>query len=78
VGASFRLDEYLRDLPDTKKGVGRYAELFRSHPYLPKRVQALKLFADGAYYASITGADPAGKLSTEEVDKKVADLLSVF
>jgi Zn-dependent protease with chaperone function len=78
AGASFRLDEYLRDLPDTKKGVGRYAELFRSHPYLPKRVQALKLFADGAYYASITGGDPTGKASTEEVDKQVADLLSVF
>ncbi len=78
AGASFRLDEYLKDLPDTKKGVGRYAELFRSHPYLPKRVQALKLFADGAYYASLTGGDPAGKASTEDVDKQVADLLSVF
>jgi Zn-dependent protease with chaperone function len=78
AGASFRLDEYLRDLPDTRKGIGRYAELFRSNPYLPKRVQALKAFADGAYYASITGGDPAGKPSTEEVDKKVADLLSVF
>jgi Zn-dependent protease with chaperone function len=78
AGASFRLDEYLRDLPDTKKGVGRYAELFRSHPYLPKRVQALKLFADGAYYASLTGGDPAGKTSTEDVDQQVADLLKVF
>jgi Zn-dependent protease with chaperone function len=78
AGASFRLDEYLKDLPDTKKGVGRYAELFRSHPYLPKRVQALKLFAEGAYYASLTGGDPAGKPSTEDVDKQVAELLSVF
>ena len=78
AGASFRLDEYLKDLPDTKKGVGRYAELFRSHPYLPKRVQALKLFAEGAYYASLTGGDPTGKASTEDVDKQVADLLSVF
>jgi Zn-dependent protease with chaperone function len=78
AGASFKLDEYLRDLPETKKGIGRYAELFRSHPYLPKRVQALKLFADGAYYASITGGDPAGKISTEEVDKKVGELVSVF
>jgi Zn-dependent protease with chaperone function len=78
AGASFRLDEYLKDLPDTKKGVGRYAELFRSHPYLPKRVQSLKLFADGAYYASLTGVDPAGKMSTEDVDKKVGELLSIF
>jgi Zn-dependent protease with chaperone function len=77
-GASFQLDEYLRDLPDTKRGIGRYAELFRSHPYLPKRVQALKLFADGAYYAVVTGADPGGRPSADDVDKKVADLLSVF
>ncbi len=77
-GAAFQLDEYLRDLPDTKKGVGRYAELFRSHPYLPKRVQALKLFAEGAYYASVTGGDPTDRTSAADVDTKVADLLSVF
>jgi Zn-dependent protease with chaperone function len=77
-GAAFQLDEYLKELPDVKKGIGRYAELFRSNPYLPKRVAALRLFADGAYYATVTGADPTGKSPADEVDKKVADLLSVF
>jgi Zn-dependent protease with chaperone function len=77
-GAAFNLDEYMRDLPDTKKGLGRYAELFRSQPYLPKRIQALRWFADGSLYASVTGGDATGKPPTADIDKKVADLISVF
>src|SRR5262249_9751241 len=36
-GGTFSVDDYLRSVPDVKKGIGRYAELFRSHPYVPKR-----------------------------------------
>jgi len=77
-GSAFNAEEYLKAPPDVKKGVGRYAELFRSHPYVPKRVQALRLFAGSALYASVTGQDPAGKPSLPDVDKQVADLISVF
>ncbi|MEZ4369033.1 MAG: M48 family metallopeptidase [Kofleriaceae bacterium] len=80
-GQAFRLDEYLRDHPspaDTKRGLGRYTELFRAHPYLPKRVAALRLFADSALFASLTGGDPAGRPSTKDVDAQVAELISVF
>src|ERR1043165_6715927 len=35
-GAAFSADDYLRSLPDVKRGLGRYAELFRSHPQVPK------------------------------------------
>ncbi len=77
-GSAFNAEEYLRGLPDVKKGIGRYAELFRSHPYVPKRVQALRLFADSALYAQITGQDLTGKLSLPEIDKQVASLISVF
>jgi len=76
--SAFNAEEYLKSQPDPKKGLGRVGELFRSHPYVPKRVQALKLFADSALYASVTGADPAGKPSLPEIDKKVSDLISVF
>jgi Zn-dependent protease with chaperone function len=76
--AGFSAQEYLRDLPDPKKGVGRYAELFRSHPYVPKRVHALRAFADSAYYAMASGSDPSGKPSAPEVDRRVADIISVF
>jgi Zn-dependent protease with chaperone function len=77
-GSAFNAEEYLKAPPDVKKGLGRYAELFRSHPYVPKRVQALRLFAGSALYASLTGQDPAGKPSLIDVDKQVGDLISVF
>jgi Zn-dependent protease with chaperone function len=77
-GTAFNADEYLKSLPDVKKGIGRYAELFRSNPYVPKRVQALRLFADSALYAQVLGNDPTGKPSLPDIDKQVGDLISVF
>jgi Zn-dependent protease with chaperone function len=71
-------EDYLRTAPDVKRGFGRYAELFRSHPYVPKRVQALRLFAGSAMYAQATGGDPTGKPSLTDIDKQVADLISVL
>lgn len=69
---------YLQQLPEPRRGVGRYAELFRSHPYLPKRIEALRLFADSSFYKSYIGADTAGAPSAADVDTKVAEILSVF
>jgi Zn-dependent protease with chaperone function len=77
-GAAFSADDYLRSVPEAKRGIGRYAELFRSHPQLPKRVQALRLFAGSAMYAQATGDDPTGKPSLADIDKQVADLISVL
>jgi Zn-dependent protease with chaperone function len=77
-GSAFNAEDYLKSLPDVKKGVGRFAEFFRSHPYVPKRVQALRLFAGSALYAQITGQDPTGKPSLGDVDKQCAELISVF
>lgn len=78
-GSAFNAEEYLRSVQDVKKGgIGRYAELFRAHPYMPKRVQALRLFADSALYAAVTGGDPAGKPSLPDIDKQVSDLISIF
>jgi hypothetical protein len=78
--SQFNAEEYLRALPDAKKGgfIGRYAEMFRSHPYVPKRVQALRLFAESELYARFTGKDPTGKPSLPDVDKQVSELISVF
>jgi Zn-dependent protease with chaperone function len=77
-GSAFNADEYLKSLPDVKKGIGRYAEIFRSHPYVPKRVQALRLFADSALYAQLTNQAVTGKASLPDIDKEVGKLISVF
>jgi len=77
-GSQFNAEEYLKTVPDPKKGMGRFGELFRSHPYVPKRVAALKLFASSELYARVKGEDPTGKPSLADVDKQVADLISVI
>lgn len=77
-GSAFNAEDYLKSLPDVRKGLGRFAEMFRSHPYVPKRVQAIRLFAGSALYAQITGQDPTGKPSLGEVDKQCSELISVF
>src|SRR3954468_10323283 len=77
-GAAFNAEDYLKAVPDVKRGIGRYGELFRSHSQLPKRIQALRLFAGSAMYAQATGGDPTGKPSLADVDKQVADLISVL
>ena len=81
------LEEYLAQLDEMSKGVGRFDELNRSHPYLPKRVAALRLFAATTYFRSMSGtgraadaapdALPAGT-SKEDCDARVAELLSVL
>ncbi len=81
------VDEYLAQLDEASRGVGRLDELTRSHPYLPKRVAALRLFAETAYFKSVIGtgrpsngtpeAAPAGT-SKDECDAKVADLIAVL
>jgi Zn-dependent protease with chaperone function len=72
------IDAYLKQLPGTRSGIGRYAELFRSHPYLPKRVQALKLFSESSFYRRYLGDSSGAGRSTEEVDREVGQILSVF
>ena len=81
------LDEYLAQMEEASKGVGRFDELTRSHPYLPKRVAALRLFAQTTYFRSVAGtgrdagapveAAPAG-ISKEECDARVSELLAVL
>jgi Zn-dependent protease with chaperone function len=84
--SDINVDEYLAQLEEAGRSVGRFDELTRSHPYLPKRVQALRLFAETAYYKGVVtppggtapaGMSPAG-ISKDECDAKVAELLAVL
>jgi hypothetical protein len=74
------LDEYLKQLEESQQGPGRMVEAMQSHPYLPKRVQALRLFAQTHYCLKATGKNPAegeGK-SLASCDTQVKRLLSIF
>ncbi len=70
------LDAYLEQYEDGKKGPGRITELFASHPYVPKRVMALKVFSQTALYRKAVGLGEGG-LSMEECDNRVHEIIKV-
>lgn len=71
--------EYLKQLDESQQGAGKMLELFQSHPYLPKRVAALDLFAQTHYFQQAAGKVDAGSgQSLEWCDSKVGRILSVF
>jgi Zn-dependent protease with chaperone function len=73
------VDEYLRQLDEGQSGPRRFHELFAVSAYLPKRVQALRLFAETTFYRSVVGTLSEGTgISKEECDARVGELLAVF
>ena len=81
LAARIDLDEYLKQLEESQVGAGRLLELLQSHPYLPKRVAALRLFAQTHYYLQAIGVAKANEnvgLSLDACDAGVARIISVF
>jgi Zn-dependent protease with chaperone function len=70
------LDAYLEQYADMKQGIGRLTELGASHPYVPKRVMALKAFAETSLYRKAAGLGDGG-ISMEECDNKVHEIIKV-
>ena len=70
------VEDYLNQLDGLKEGVGRFSELLATHPYLPKRVAALRLFAQSNYFAALTGQ--RGGRPLDEIDREVEDLIQVM
>ncbi len=70
----FNLDAFLEQYEEGKETIGRYMEALASHPYLPKRVLAMRVFAESELYRKHTKAGAAG-LSMTEVDDRVKALL---
>jgi Zn-dependent protease with chaperone function len=76
-----KIDEYLKQLDEGRKGVGRFTEYFRSHPYLPKRIEALRLFARSSFYKRFAGlpVEPGEPvLDAGALDEQVSQLLQVW
>ena len=70
------VEDYLKQLEGIRDGIGRFSELWNSHPYLPKRIQAMRLFVQSNYYKSLTGE--RGGRPLDEIDREVEELIQVM
>jgi Zn-dependent protease with chaperone function len=70
----FNVDAFLEQHEESSHGIGKFMEVFATHPWLPKRVLAMRVFAESRLYRAATGLGDAG-LPMSEVDSRVAALL---
>ena len=70
----FNLDAFLEQHEEGSQGIGKYLEVFATHPWLPKRVLAMRVFGESQVYHKAIGLAPTG-LTMSEVDNRVAALL---
>jgi Peptidase family M48 len=73
----FSVDEFVKQYEDGKDSVGKYTELTASHPFLPKRLVALRAFAESELYRKHKGLGEDG-LSMVEVDEKVHEIIKIW
>lgn len=70
------LEAFLEQYDEAQATVGRFSEVFATHPWLPKRVLALRHFAASEFYRRHAGEGSDG-LSMEQVDEKVHGIVKV-
>jgi Zn-dependent protease with chaperone function len=70
----FNIDAFLEQHEEGKDGIGKYMEVFATHPWLPKRVLAMRVFAESEIYRKAAGLGANG-LTMKEVDDRVLALL---
>ena len=70
------VETYIEQLEAGRDGLGRFGELLASHPYLPKRIRALQLFAESRLYRNELGLE--GGLELDAVDAKTAEILRIL
>jgi Zn-dependent protease with chaperone function len=70
----FNLEAFLEQYQEGKDGIGKYMEAFASHPWLPKRVLAMRVFAESELYRKAAKLGEGG-LTMPEVDDRVRALL---
>lgn len=67
---------YLDQLREAKDGYGRMGELNKSHPYLTKRIEALRVFADSELYRGAVGE--GGGYDRAELEKRTEEIVRVM
>jgi Zn-dependent protease with chaperone function len=71
------VDAYLEQYEEGQTGLGRISEAFASHPYLPKRVHALRVFAESSLYRECAGLGREG-LAMSEIDRRTGEILQIL
>jgi Zn-dependent protease with chaperone function len=71
------LEAFLAQHEEGKESVGRYSELRQSHPFLPKRILALRVFAESEVFQRHVGLAGGEGLAMPEVDKRVHEIIKV-
>ena len=69
------VEEFVAQFAESQQGPGKYAEVFSSHPWLPKRILALRAFAESELYRQHIGL--TGGISMAEVDDVVHGIIKV-
>ena len=70
------VEAFVEQYDEAKTTVGRFSEVFASHPWLPKRVLALRQFGDSELFRRRSGRGDGG-LSMEQVDEQVHQIIKV-
>jgi hypothetical protein len=80
LASGLDLDEYLKQLEESQQGASRIAEAALSHPYLTKRLKAVRLFAETHYFLKAAGKNPREEegRSLSWCDAQVKALVSIF
>ncbi len=73
--AEMDVEAYVEQLEESRGTIGRYLEAFATHPYLPKRIEALRAFAESEIYRSSIGE--AGGLPIDDVDVKTSRIIRI-
>lgn len=73
--AEMDIDAYVEQLEESRGTIGRYLEAFATHPYLPKRIAALRAFAESEIYRTAIGQ--TGGASIEDVDVLTSEIIRI-
>lgn len=71
------IEAFLEQHQEAQESIGRYGEVFASHPWLPKRVLSLRVFGDSELFRRRAGLGEDG-LSMQDVDDKVHEIIKVL
>jgi len=71
------LEAFVEQYDEGQDGVGKFTEVTASHPWIPKRIKALRKFAESKLYRDHVGVGGGG-LTMDEVDEHTHGIIKVM